>query len=56
MITGSMLDHEAPDEQEGRAWEVGEGGRSLRRVDELPSLRAAALLVHLVTEIGEAPG
>jgi len=37
-------------------WEVAEDGRSLRRVYELPTLRAAGLLVQLAMEIGEAAG
>jgi pterin-4a-carbinolamine dehydratase len=37
-------------------WAVGEDGRSLRRVYELPTLRAAGLFVQLATEIGEAAG
>jgi len=37
-------------------WEVAEDGRSLRRVYELPTLRAAGLFVQLATEVGEAAG
>ena len=37
-------------------WEVGEDGHSLRRVYELPTLRAAGLFVQLATEVGEAAG
>lgn len=37
-------------------WRVGEDGRSLRRVYELPTLRAAGLFVQLALEIGEAAG
>lgn len=37
-------------------WSLDEGGRSLERTYEFPTIRAAALFVGLVTEIGEATG
>lgn len=37
-------------------WGLGEDGRSLCRVYELPTLRAATLFVQLAIEIGEAAG
>lgn len=41
---------------EAPGWEVGEDGRSLRRVYRFPTPRAAGLFAQLAAEVGAADG